>query len=209
MKGMGLLRNVFGPSREEVWRQLCQEIGADFVEGGFWKGDKVQARVEDWIVTLDTYTVHAGKVHVELTRLRAPFVSRDGFRFVVYRKSFFSDLGKKLGMQDIEAGHSLHFDEDFILQGNDESKVRALFANPEIRRLLEEQPEIRLEIKDKDHGSGFRNTLPEDVDELHLQIHGFIKDVGRLKRLFDLFAEVLDELTRMGSASEADPGVRL
>ncbi|MFP5284268.1 MAG: DUF3137 domain-containing protein [Thermoanaerobaculia bacterium] len=204
---MGFLRKVFGPSREEVWRQLCQEIGADFVEGGFWKGDKVQARVEDWIVTLDTYTVHAGKAHVEFTRLRAPFVSRDGFRFVVYRRSFFSDLGKKLGMQDIEAGHSLHFDEDFILQGNDESKVRALFANPEIRRLLGEQPEIRLEIKDRDRS--FRNILPENVDELHVQIHGFIKDVGRLKRLFDLFAEVLDELSRMGSASEADPGVRL
>jgi hypothetical protein len=206
---MGLLRNVFGPSKEEVWRQLCQEIGADFVEGGFWKGDKVQARVGDWSVTLDTYTVSAGKTHITYTRLRAPFVSRDGLRFLIYRKGFFSDLGKKLGMQDIEVGHSVHFDEDFIIKGNDESKVRALFANPEIRRLLDEQPEIRLEIKDKDHGSGFRNVLPEDVDELHVQIHGVIKDVGRLKQLFDLFAEVLDELTRMGSASEADPGVRL
>lgn len=204
---MGFLRNVFGPSKEEVWRQLCQEIGADFVEGGFWKGGKVQARVEDWIVTLDTYTVSAGKTHVEYTRLRTPFVSRDGLRFLVYRKSFFSDLGKKLGMQDIEVGHSVHFDEDFIIKGNDESKVRALFANPEIRRLLDEQPEIRLEIKDKD--GSFRNVLPENVDELHVQIHGVIKDVGRLKRLFDLFAEVLDELSRMGSASEADPGVRL
>jgi hypothetical protein len=207
--GMGFLRNVFGPSKEEVWRQLCQEIGADFVEGGFWKGDKVQARVEDWIVTLDTYVVSTGKTHVSYTRLRAPFVSRDGFRFLVYRKGFFSDLGKKLGMQDIEVGHSVHFDEDFILKGNDESKVRALFANPEIRRLLDEQPEIRLEIKDKDHGSGFRNVFPENVDELHVQILGVIKDVGRLKMLFDLFAEVLDELSRMGSASEADPGVRL
>lgn len=204
---MGLLRNVFGPSREEVWRQLCREIGADFVEGGFWKGDKVQARVGDWVVTLDTYTVAAGKTHVEYTRLRAPFVSRDGFRFLVYRKSFFSELGKKLGMQDIEVGHSVHFDEDFIVKGNDESKVRALFANPEIRRLLDEQPEIRLEIKDKD--GSFRNILPEDVDELHVQIRGVIKDVGRLKMLFDLFAEVLDELSRMGSASEGDPGVRL
>jgi hypothetical protein len=204
---MGFLRNVFGPSKEEVWRQLCQEIGADFVEGGFWKGDKVQTRVEDWIVTLDTYTVSAGKTHVTYTRLRAPFVSRDGFRFLVYRKSFFSDLGKKLGMQDIEVGHSLHFDEGFIIKGNDESKVRALFASSEIRRLLEEQPEIRLEIKDKD--GSLRNVLPEDVDELHVQILGVIKDVERLKRLFDLFAEVLDELSRMGSASEADPGVRL
>ena len=42
-----------------------------------------------------------------------------------------------------------------------------------------------------------------------LQIHGDVKDVERLKKLFDLFAEVLDELCRMGSATEEAPGVAL
>ena len=32
----------FGPSKDEVWRQLSQELGAEFVDGGFWKGNKVQ-----------------------------------------------------------------------------------------------------------------------------------------------------------------------
>jgi len=58
---MGFLRQLFGPSKEEVWRQLCQEIGADFVEGGFWRGDKVVAKVKEWTLTLDTYTVSTGK----------------------------------------------------------------------------------------------------------------------------------------------------
>ena len=41
-----------------MWRQLSEEIGAEFVEGGFWKGEsKVQAHVGPWTVTLDTYTV--------------------------------------------------------------------------------------------------------------------------------------------------------
>jgi hypothetical protein len=35
----------FGPSKDEVWRQLSEEIGGDFVEGGFWKGAKVQAHI--------------------------------------------------------------------------------------------------------------------------------------------------------------------
>ncbi len=35
----------FGPSKDEVWRQLSQEISAEFVEGGllggaFWGGVK-------------------------------------------------------------------------------------------------------------------------------------------------------------------------
>ena len=32
----------FGPSNDQVWRQLSQEIGAEFIKGGFWKGNKVQ-----------------------------------------------------------------------------------------------------------------------------------------------------------------------
>ena len=204
---MSFLQGVFGPSREEVWRQLCSEIGADFVDGGFWKGDKVQAHVHSWTITLDTYSVQAGHSHVTFTRMRAPFVSRDGFRFRIYRKGFFSGMGKALGMQDIETGQSLQFDDDFIVQGNDESRVRALFGSSEIRRLIAEQPKIHLELKD-DEGA-FRTRFPEGVDELYFQVVGVIKDVGRLKQLFDLFAAVLEELQRLGAATEEDPGVAL
>lgn len=48
---MSFLRQIFGPSKEEVWQQLCNEIGAEFVNGGFWGGDKVQAQVKQWIIT--------------------------------------------------------------------------------------------------------------------------------------------------------------
>jgi hypothetical protein len=204
---MGFLTGVFGPGREEVWKQLCAEIGADFVDGGFWRGDKVQAHVKGWTITLDTYTVSSGHSHVTYTRMRAPFVSNDGLRFRIYRKGLFSGFGKALGMQDIEVGHSLHFDDDFIIKGNDEARIRALFANSEIRRLIQEQPQIRLELKD-DEGF-FRKHFPEGVDELYFQVVGVINDVQRLRQLFDLFAEVLEELHRMGSASERDPEVAL
>ena len=33
----------FGPSKDELWQQLSQEIGGDFVAGKLWKGSKVQA----------------------------------------------------------------------------------------------------------------------------------------------------------------------
>lgn len=204
---MGWLRDLLNPRREEVWRRLSEEIGADFVEGGLWRASKVQARVKEWTLTLDTYTLSTGKVAVTCTRLRAPFVNRDGFRFLIYRKSPFSGLGKALGMQDIEVGHALGFDEDFIIKGNDEHKVRRLFANPEIRRLIEEQPEIRLELKDDE--DALRGRYPEGVDELRFTALGVIDDLERLKKLYELFAEVLDELCRMGSASPDDPGVDL
>src|SRR3954467_14365371 len=138
---------LFGPSKDEAWRRLGEEAGADFIDGGFWKGSEVKAHVGPWAVTLDTYTVHTGHAHFTYTRMRAPYVNPDGFRFTVYRKGLFSELGKLLGMQDIEVGEP-EFDEAFILQGNDESRVRDLFAEAGLRSLALAQTSLRLSVKD-------------------------------------------------------------
>jgi hypothetical protein len=47
------------------------------------------------------------------------------------------------------------------------------------------------------------------VDELHFQVVGVIKDVEQLKALIDLFATLLDQLCRIGSAYKQEPGVEL
>ena len=82
-----------------------------------------------------------------------------------------------------------------------------LFSDPEIRQMIQDQPKIRLEVKDSE--GWFGPKFPEDVDELHFQVVGVIKDVERLKALFDLFAAVLDRLCRIGSAYKQEPGVEL
>ena len=61
----------------------------------------------------------------------------------------------------------------------------------------------------KDSEGWFGPKFPEDVDELSFQDLGVIKDVERLKALFDLFAAVLDQLCRIGSAYKQEPGVTL
>jgi hypothetical protein len=197
---------MFGPSQKDIWRQLSAETQAKFVEGGFLKSDKVQATHGQWIVTLDKYVVSTGKVTIVYTRMRAPYVNPDGFRFSVYRHGVFSDLGKLFGMQDVEVAQP-EFDRDFIIKGNDEGKLRQLFANPRIRELISGQKEISFSVKD-DEG-WFGPTFPEGVDELAFLVVGVIKDVERLKHLYELFAETLDELCRIGSAYQSAPGVRL
>ena len=107
-------------------------------------------------------------------------VNAEGFRFTIYRRGFFSDLGKLLGMQDIEVGDP-EFDEAFIIKGNDEDRVRVLFSNPKIRQLIQDQPKIRLTVKDSE--GWFGPKFPENVDELHFEVVGVIKDVERLKQL--------------------------
>ncbi len=203
---MNILRKMFGPSRAEIWRQLSEEIDGTYQEGSFWKGDKVEVSHGEWTVTLDKYVVSTGKVVLVFTRLRAPFVNSGDFRFKVYRKGVFSDLGKFFGMQDLEVGQE-PFDEEFIIQGNDETKVRELFASAELRALISAQKDIQFCLRD-DEG-WFGKQFPAGVDELQFVALGIIKDKERLKKLFDLFAETLEQLCRIGSATKSAPAVKL
>ncbi len=206
---MSFLRDLFGPSRQEIWQQFAAAVDGNVIAGGFLSGsDKVDAAHGQWIVTLDTFTVSTGKSSNTYTRMRAPYVNPDGFRFTIYRKGIFSDLGKWLGMQDIAVGDPA-FDEAFIIKGNDEAKVRRLFADAELRSMISAQPDIHFCVKDDENRFWGGQNFPQGVDELYFQVVGVIKDVDRLKRLYDLFSETLDELCRMGSAYQDNPGVTL
>jgi hypothetical protein len=200
------MRKWFGPSRKELWRQLSEQMGARFDEGGFMRGDKVHVTHGEWTLTLDTEVVSTGKVTVVYTRLRAPYVNPDGFRFTIYRRGFFSEVAKFFGMQDLEIGDEA-FDHDFILKANDETKIRELLSRPHLRGLLQSQKEVLLTVKDNE--GWFGPNFPEDADELRFTVIGVIKDLPRLVSLFELFAVTLDELCRIGSAYDHAPDVSL
>ena len=196
----------FGRGTKAAWHQLSEEIGAELVRGGFWKGDKVRHQVGPWSIVLDTYTESSGENHTTYTRMRAAFLAPVGFRFTIYRKGPFSGLGKMLGMQDIEIGDP-EFDEAFIIQSNDEGGIRELLSDPTLRRFIQAQPRIQLAIKDNEGWPGTK--FPEDVDELQFLAHGFIKDVKQLKALFELFTVTLEQLCRIRAATKGDAGVSL
>jgi hypothetical protein len=105
---MGILRKVFGPSRDEIWRKLTEAVDGRHVGSTFFKAGRVEATHGEWIVTLDTHTVSTGETTI-----------------------------------------------------------------------------------------------------IHTRVTGVIKDLDRLKALYELFAETLDGLCRMGSAYETGTDLRL
>jgi len=202
----GWRRKLFGLSRADVWAALAQEINARHESGGWWKSDRVVASVDPWMLTLDTFTDSHQDNSTTYTRLRAPFVSLDGFRFRIYRKSIFSGLGKFLGMQDIEIGDS-YFDEQFIIQSDRPQQVVRLLDSVRLINLLENQPRVMFQVKDDEGWFGVR--FPPNVDELSFSAIGVIKDLDLLRGLFDLFAETLHQLVVIGSAADTPPEVKL
>ena len=60
----------------------------------------------------------------------------------------------------------------------------------------------------KDDEGGWRTSFPADTDELCFHVAGVIKDVERLRLLFELLAETLDQLCRIGSAYQEAPKLK-
>ena len=203
---MGLLRDIFGPSKNEIWSQIAAEVGGEFKKDGAMKSGGIRCQHQQWELILDTFVVSNGKSSTPYTRMRAPFVNKDDLYFKIYRKSIFTGIRSFFGMHDIEIGDP-YFDDEFVIKGNNAQKIRELLADPQLKDLMNRQPRISLEIKDDEGFFGTR--FPEGVDQLVFQAVGVMKDVENVKEIFELFAVVLERLVRIDSAYEDDPGVRL
>ena len=203
---MGLLGDIFGPSKAEIWAQVAADMGGHYEDGGIFGTDVLRYRVGGWEMTLDTHTVSSGKSSTTYTRLRAPFMNADGLQFTVYDESIFSPIGKLFGMQDIQLGDEA-FDNRFVVQGNNEEKMRLLLKDPDLKRRMHSLSQMRILVKD-DEG-WFGATFPEGVDELYYECHGTETDPEVIKDMFDLFTLVLDRLVRIDSAYADDPRVEL
>lgn len=203
---MGFLQNIFGSNQKEIWSEFANEIGADFIDRTFLKGEKILIKFENWQITIDTYMQSTGKSSTAYTRIRAPYKNKDEFNFKIYNKGLFSGMQKAFGMHDMGIGYP-EFDEKFIIKGNDEVKLNELLSNDKIRELLSFHKNICFEVKSSE--GLFGTSLPEDVNELYFEIVGVIRDTERLRNIYMLFGLVLNKLWLMGLISDEDPEVSL
>jgi hypothetical protein len=203
---MGFLRNILGPSKEEIWSQISADIGGEFIDGGFWGIDALRYQHGEWELLLDTYRVSNGKSSTTYTRMRAPFVNKDDLYFNIYRESLFSGAGRFFGMQDLTIGDPF-FDESFVIKGNNERKIQQLLNDAKLKALIDQQPRINFKIRDDEGWFGANH--PDGVDELYFSRVGTMKDVAELKDLFQLFCHTLERLVQIDSAYANDPNVRL
>jgi len=182
---------LFGPSVKEIWAQLAEEINGNYIEGSMFKPPRIEYKHKNWTLYLDLHKVSRGKSYVVYTRIRAPFINMSDFSFKLYRKGPFSNMGKSLGMQNIEIGYEV-YDNEFITKSNNESLIKALLYNSSLRQLILQQSKLTIEIKE--HEGMFGPKFADKENELSLEVYGKLKDIDVLKSLFELFTKLLDEL---------------
>jgi len=198
---MSILDGFFGSRRDVVWERLADEIGGSFFEGGLSPGgSKVRARVDGWVVTVDTYP---GEHFATITRIHAPYIDKDDFAFTLVRRGSFEDKHRS-SRTGVEIGVA-EFDAAFVIESNDPEKVKRLLADDKIRQLLLKQCDVHLHAR---HDDGwFSNEFPNGMHELSLESRGEITDLARLKELYELFVETLHQFCRIGAAADKDPGI--
>jgi hypothetical protein len=189
---------------EESRDEFCARV--DAAVAGYLRGATARVRYRNWCVTLDTNVVPAGAAAAVVTRMRAPYSTRGAFRFKLQRRDLLDALARRIGIHTSETGQT-DFDREFVVRSDDEERVRRLFEDPTIRRLIKSQPSINLEARGDD--GPFGSALPEGVDEIVLRAPGFITDAAQLRKLFALFALMLERLCAMDSACADEPGVSL
>lgn len=194
---MSLIHKIFGPFKKDVWLQLAKDYDGIYREGSWGESDKVCVYIEPWEIILDTFTRKSGKHSKTYTRIRAPFRNTDEFYFKIYHEYFFHKAAKYFGMQDIQIGDE-EFDKLFIIKGNDEFKIQWMLDNQGVKDLLYQIKNVHFEIRG-DEGVFSHSTYKQGADELYFSIGKVIKDIDELKRIFDLFALILNKITELDS----------
>ena len=205
---MSIMKSIFGDKQEEVWRQFCSMVGdAEYVDGGLFKDDRAVVKIDPWTVVIDTYATSSYASSYDIsTRIRAPYINVDEFRFQIYEASMFSGMASLVGMQDVKIGDT-RFDDKYVIKGTDEARLKQLFAGQRLRALVLQVKDLHLEVKD-DEG-WFGPDFPDGCDELIFQTPGVVTDINELKVLYELFAETLNRLCLIGSAVAEDAGVEV
>ncbi|WP_026463040.1 hypothetical protein [Adhaeribacter aquaticus] len=184
-------KEISGHNEDDVWSQIEADLSQ--------QEDLLQYRA---VIHQQNKTIHLD-IDIDLgggfeggyatTIFSAPFTNRSGFRFAVHEESFFDDLGKMLGMQDISIGYP-HFDDKLIIKTNDESRVRTLFTDDNIREVLLSLSDFTFEIVLPE------NTGDETSDDsrLELIIEEGITDPVRLRQLYRIFFSTLTLIEPFG-----------
>jgi hypothetical protein len=175
-------RHISGHNEDQVWAQVQSDLTQT--------PDLLQYRAvieqQSRTILLDIDIDLGGGFEggFATTILSARFPNPESFRFALHEESFFDDLGKFFGMQDVEIGYP-DFDERIIVKTNDEARVRTLLTDDNTRTLLQSLQDFTFEIVLAD----------EDIEgqeaTLELIIEEGITDPVRLREIYRVFFGIL------------------
>lgn len=146
--------NIYG--WEYVWRDFADSKGGQVVEDQSKTNSPIISMhipVEgtDTSINFAPFRLKGDNKKEKGTSASIHFAPRESFVFSIRSEKGMDQIGKMMGVQDIQMGDQ-EFDERFLIQGSDPGKVVHLFAELNLRDLLLSQntADLRL-VHESDH----------------------------------------------------------
>jgi hypothetical protein len=215
---MSLHSDLFG--WEYVWRNFADDKGGEVVDNEQGAGLNGLVIPADGLTFTFTPFVHNGRKKTKGTTVMTSFVPASEFVFAIQTEKLSDQLGKVFGLQDVKVDDQL-FDSKFLIQGNDEVRIRALFEDIRLREsLLLLPPSIfRIETESQrfdpewivqagNHALVFRlERLAEKTDQLQIALDVMKLTLANITKLDVLSAGNLstDESKLFSVTQKAEP----
>ncbi len=107
---------------DESWSAAASRLGLVFKKAGFLQSRRIEGRIDDYPVLVDTYTVQSGKnSRTTYTRFRLNYPSI-GLGLKLAEEGFFAGVTKFFGAQDINVGDA-GFDQAVLVKGHHPDRV--------------------------------------------------------------------------------------
>jgi len=175
-----------GKTEAEVWKQVDADLNRDDDVYDYNAIIEQDGKKVDLTIEIDLGGGFEGGY--ENTTFSAQIANPKGFKFAVHRDGFIDDIGKFLGMQDVEVGYA-ELDKHLIIKTNDEVKVKALFGHKNVREVFDK-------LNDFDFGIHMHTVEHSDHKQafLELNIEEGVTESVELRKLYSAFYSVLDTI---------------
>ena len=131
------------------------------------------------------FTVLTAPVPVQFTSMSAK-VTVPEFRFALHDEKGLDRIGKFFGMEDVSLGYE-ELDKKVVIKTNDTETAKHLFKDKETRSVFASLRDFSLQVS----GSN------EDI-HLELMIDRLVDDPAELRRIFQAFVSLLDNIKKPG-----------
>lgn len=122
----------------------------------------------------------------ELTTFTAPVPGHVALRFALHEQDWIHEIGKALGLTDIELGYP-ELDAAYIITTNDAAALQGLFADATIRATLLKYQEMRLSLAPAHHEDDSEPLLTFTKEQAVLE-------PAQLQEIYHLMITILQQL---------------
>ncbi len=184
---MEIIRTFSGETEAELWEQIATDMEeqGDILE--YAAEVKQQDRTIYFKIDIDLGGGFEGGY--ETTTFITTLPTQPALRFHIHPEDWVSEIGKFLGMEDVQLGFP-RFDKVYIVKTNQPETLKALFADDEIRATLRELEKCDLKLTTSEENE-------VETTSLSLFFESGITNPPVLQAIYHLMLTLADKIEKL------------